>query len=645
MTEQLRKNQPAAAGAVSDTVDGQGQDRRGESTTVGWSAVAGTSQGIATQTPPQIGRYRVERLIGEGTFGQVYLAVDDQLKRHVAIKIARPDCGWSSEQMVLYVDEARTVAQLDHPGIVPVYDIGELPNGRCYVVSKYIEGRDLRQVMQCERMAWPDAAELVARAADALHVTHRQRVVHRDVKPTNILIDAAGHPHLVDFGLALHEDAQPGRKQEVSGSPAYMAPEQVRGHAHLLDGRADIWALGVILYELLTGCRPFRSELVTDLFEEIEHREPRPLRMMDERIPRELERITLKCLAKSPAERYLTADDLAADLRCWAQSFRSDQNASGTLSSYMARPAKGIIATLGGFGCSVTLTVSIAALVVAVIINTPRDTSDGVTVMPTGVRPSEEVTGAGASGGAGAAGADRDPGRIFGTITYNGTPPTLPPLVTAANVKAEEANVCKPPLIGNDTLVVNRENRGIQFVFVYIEKSPAEVPQQDLPPVVFDNKDCRFVPHAVFVQTGQTINVTNSDPIAHNVHPYPLRNAIFTGIVQAGGVPAPLVYQKPEKLPVEIKCDFHAWMKGYHLVLDHPWGAVTDADGDFELPVLPPGRYDLKVWHEKAGYLERSVDVTVNGDQELKLKFEPAKFAQFDGPRPKSVSLAASRPR
>ena len=265
-----------------------------------------------------------------------------------------------------------------------------------------------------------------------------------------------------------------------------------------------------------------------------------------------------------------------------------------------------------------------------------------VTVKPSELEAPEATDNAGQSGTpGGTAAADKEPGRIFGQITYDGTPPTLPPLVTAANIKAEEANVCKPPVIGNDTLVVNGENSGIQYVFVFLEKSPTKAPKEELPPVVFDNKDCRFEPHGVFVQAGQTMNVTNSDPIAHNTHTFPIRNTGFNQVIQAAGPPTPLVYSKPEKLPVEVKCDFHTWMKGYHLVLDHQWGAVTDADGKFELPQLPPGKYDLKIWHEKAGYLERSVKVEVSGDQELNLKFAPAKFARFEGPRPKQVYIAS----
>src|SRR5262249_39041133 len=158
------------------------------------------------------------------------------------------------------------------------------------------------------------AAELVARVAEALHYAHLQRVVHRDVKPANILLDTGGKPHVADFGLALRE-GDFGKGAGFAGTPAYMSPEQARGEGHRVDGRTDIFSLGVVFYELLTGRRPFRAETRGELLELIASAEPRPPRQVEDGIPKELERICLKALAKRASDRYTTAKDLADDLQ------------------------------------------------------------------------------------------------------------------------------------------------------------------------------------------------------------------------------------------------------------------------------------------------------------------------------------------
>jgi serine/threonine protein kinase len=178
--------------------------------------------------PQRIDRYRVERVLGEGGFGTVYLAHDEQLQRLVAIKVPHPRLVLRPEDAEAYLTEARTVANLDHPNIVPVYDAGSTEDCPCFVVSKYIEGRTLARKMKDERPALMEAAELVATVAETLHYAHRQGIVHRDIKPGNILLDAGGKPYVADFGLALKEE-NVGRGPNYAGTPAYMSPEQARG--------------------------------------------------------------------------------------------------------------------------------------------------------------------------------------------------------------------------------------------------------------------------------------------------------------------------------------------------------------------------------------------------------------------------------
>jgi serine/threonine protein kinase len=312
--ENSRNGQADSTSLISPVASAQLQGARTEVPS------SSTADGGPANLPAgsRIGRYKIERALGTGSFGSVYLASDEQLHGPVAIKIVRPDRLAPGADDVFFA-EARTVARLKHAGIVRVYDVGRHDDGRPYAVMEYIEGRPLTALLAKERPAYTQTAELLASVADAIDHAHQQGFVHRDLKPDNIVLDASGVPRVLDFGLALHESVQRDRAGEMAGTLNYMAPEQVRRESQRLDGRADIWALGVIFYEMLTGRKPFGGAMKADLCDEILHREPKPPRQINPEVPEALERICLKCLQKDVSLRYLTAGDVARDLRRWSR--------------------------------------------------------------------------------------------------------------------------------------------------------------------------------------------------------------------------------------------------------------------------------------------------------------------------------------
>jgi serine/threonine protein kinase/predicted ATPase len=257
----------------------------------------------------------VKRALGEGGFGAVYLGHDTQLDRPVAVKVLHAASDQVQAEGERALQEARRLARLRHPGIVAVHDVG-IHEGQVYIVSDYLDGPDLDRWLRDNRPSWPESARIAAAVADALAHAHAQLVVHRDVKPANILLTADRAPVLVDFGLALDEAQAGGREKGViSGTPSYMSPEQVGGTAHRIDGRTDVYSLGVVLYEMLTGCVPFRATNPVELLRQVRDDEPQPPRQLVGDIPPELERACLKALAKRQQDRYTTAADFAEDLR------------------------------------------------------------------------------------------------------------------------------------------------------------------------------------------------------------------------------------------------------------------------------------------------------------------------------------------
>jgi len=308
------------------------------------STTAPSTQGSSALPWSNLGRFQIRRELGRGTFGIVYLAYDPGLGREVALKIPRTDALADPDQRHRFQREARAAAGLDHPNLVPVYEAGEV-GPVCYIASAYCSGITLAYWLKQrdEPVPYHLAAELISVLADAVDYAHQRGVVHRDLKPGNILLQtmddaeateknrrgtpsstafsvASWQPKITDFGLAKFLLGEPGMSAAtqtgaIVGTANYMAPEQAGGETRQVGTAADIYALGVILYELLTGRTPFQGDSVLEVLLRVRTEEPIAPGKLRQNVPRDLETICLKCLQKEPGKRYARASDLAQDLR------------------------------------------------------------------------------------------------------------------------------------------------------------------------------------------------------------------------------------------------------------------------------------------------------------------------------------------
>jgi serine/threonine protein kinase len=269
------------------------------------------SPGVFAQFPVQFGRYEVRSCLGGGGMGEVYLAWDQNLGRSVALKVPK---GYTRPNLLRrFYREARCAAALDHPAICPIYDYGEL-EGVCFLTLKYIEGRTLADVLDEGPLPISESIELCRKLAEGLEAAHRAGVIHRDLKPDNIMLDRGGRPYIMDFGLAHHDgDDHVTRDGDIMGTPAYMSPEQARGETNQLDARTDVYSLGAILYQTLTGSPPFTGNFA-QVLSQVLHEQPTPITRLRAGIDPRLEEVCTRAMSKTTVDRYATAEEFAAVL-------------------------------------------------------------------------------------------------------------------------------------------------------------------------------------------------------------------------------------------------------------------------------------------------------------------------------------------
>jgi TolB-like protein/predicted Ser/Thr protein kinase/predicted Zn-dependent protease len=266
----------------------------------------------------ELGDYELLEEVGRGGQGVVFRARQKSLNRTVALKVISLGQWASKAHLKRFRLEAEAAAKLEHPGIFPIHEVGER-DGSCYFSMKFVEGGQLDEVVRRAPMSTRQAAELIAKVARTVHYAHEHGILHRDIKPGNILLDAKGEPHLTDFGLARLVESESSVTQtlDVLGTPSYMAPEQAVGNNAAVSSATDVYGLGAVLYQLLTGQPPFAGGATYETIKLLLDTEPRPPRLLNPKIDRDLSTICLKCLEKDPKRRYPSALTLAEDLERW----------------------------------------------------------------------------------------------------------------------------------------------------------------------------------------------------------------------------------------------------------------------------------------------------------------------------------------
>jgi serine/threonine protein kinase/tetratricopeptide (TPR) repeat protein len=325
----------------------------------------------------EISHYKILEELGRGGMGVVYKAEDTKLQRTVALKFLPPAMTADAEAKQRFIHEARAASALDHPNICTIHEICETEDGQIFIAMACYEGQTLKQRIDAGPLKVDDAVGIAIRVAEGLGKAHGQGIVHRDIKPANIFITEDGQVKIMDFGLAKSRGQTVLTKADTTlGTYAYMAPEQARGED--VDPRTDVWSLGAVLYEMVTGQRPFKGDYEQAVIYSILNEESEPVTGLRTGIPMELERVVNKCLRKDPGQRYQGAADLVTDLR----QIRTDLTTTATTVSTAARPARGGTLMRWSWLVIVVVLIVLAALILPRYLPSPdQEIADGRTML------------------------------------------------------------------------------------------------------------------------------------------------------------------------------------------------------------------------------------------------------------------------
>ena len=288
-----------------------------------------TASAPARPVPERIGKYEIIKEVGRGSTGSVYLSNDPYYGRDVAIKVYNLEATEDPEKAriarKMFLSEAHMVGMMQHPNIMPIYDAGE-ENGHYYVVTEFVHGaRTLAAYCKPDNLLRvDDVVEMIYKCAKALHYAHGRGVIHRDIKPSNIMLTVDSDVRIIDFGIAIVADSEISRIEGIAGSPSYMSPEQVQSLD--ITNRTDLYALGAVMYELLTGFRPFRAGNLSKLLHQIVYATPPPIHTLRKDTPEELEQVASTAMQKDPEKRYHTGQEFAAGLTRVHQRLRAESN-------------------------------------------------------------------------------------------------------------------------------------------------------------------------------------------------------------------------------------------------------------------------------------------------------------------------------